>query len=368
MLRIRPASLVALLALQWGCAAHAPPATIGPLELFPALVSCPDGQCRDTVEVTYLGVSGFMIRHGRDLILTGPSFSNPPWQRVLLPWLSTLPDTQLVEALLPPAADSARAILVGHGHYDHLLDVPYIARRRATRATIYGSSTVRHILMGDAALDAAARVEVFAPAEVAGPDRLGTWKYLSPDSTMRVMALEANHAPNARLPFGLIRYTYARGTLTADRSELPRTARGWKEGEVYAFVVDVLASDRRTPIFRIYYQDTASSPPYAMLPPFAGDEPLGVDVALLCVGNYGNVADSPGGIIRATRPRMAILGHWEGFFRRQTQPLRLIRGTNTNRLIERVTAALPPGSGWLMPRPRTIIRFCVCGPAGDGSR
>ena len=367
MHRIRLGFLGALLTLQAGCALPAPAYISPAVELHPAIVSCPDGQCRDTVEVTYLGVSGMLIRHGSDILLTGPSFTNPPWQRVILPSFTTVPDSQLIEALLPRAADDAKAILVGHAHYDHLLDVPYIARKRARGATIYGSSTVRHILMGDPHLNAGVRVDTFAASEVSSPQRVGTWKYIR-ESKMRIMALRANHAPNARLPFGLFRYTYARGRITSDQPDLPRTTRGWRQGEVYAYVVDILASDRATPIFRIYYQDAASGPPYALLPSFTGDGARGVDVAILCVGNYGNVPDSPGGIIRATQPRLALLGHWEGFFRRQNQPLRLIRGTNTNRLIERISAALPQGSGWLMPRPRTTIRFCVCGPADEDAR
>ncbi|MFL5543984.1 MAG: hypothetical protein ACJ792_04730 [Gemmatimonadaceae bacterium] len=58
----------------------------------------------------------------------------------------------MIDRFLPAVADRASAILVGHGHYDHLLDVPYIATHRATSAFIYGGPSIRRMLMGDSIL------------------------------------------------------------------------------------------------------------------------------------------------------------------------------------------------------------------------
>jgi mRNA degradation ribonuclease J1/J2 len=70
-------------------------------------------------------VGGLLFRRGNDAIMTAPFYSNPNIFRVGLrrPIHS---DTNLVERLLPDVSD-VRAILVGHAHYDHLMDVPYIA-------------------------------------------------------------------------------------------------------------------------------------------------------------------------------------------------------------------------------------------------
>jgi L-ascorbate metabolism protein UlaG (beta-lactamase superfamily) len=37
-------------------------------------------------------------------------------------------------------------LLVGHAHYDHLLDVPRILQTHAPQAKVYGSKTMGHIL------------------------------------------------------------------------------------------------------------------------------------------------------------------------------------------------------------------------------
>jgi phosphoribosyl 1,2-cyclic phosphodiesterase len=39
-----------------------------------------------------------------------------------------------------------RAILVGHSHYDHLMDVPYIAMTKAKGRNHLRSQTMRHLL------------------------------------------------------------------------------------------------------------------------------------------------------------------------------------------------------------------------------
>ncbi|MCA1846377.1 MAG: MBL fold metallo-hydrolase [Actinobacteria bacterium] len=52
-------------------------------------------------------------------------------------------DPALVERHVPAAVDQ---ILVGHGHWDHLADVPAIQRR--TEAMVIGSETHRHLLRG----------------------------------------------------------------------------------------------------------------------------------------------------------------------------------------------------------------------------
>ena len=65
---------------------------------------------------------------------------------------------------LPLAA--VHAILVGHSHYDHLMDVPLIARRYVPNATIYGSLTTKRILMGDSSMRANAnRIDSLVPAD-----------------------------------------------------------------------------------------------------------------------------------------------------------------------------------------------------------
>src|SRR5689334_18174313 len=123
------------------------------------IIGCAASACPivGDVSVTYLGVGGFLIVWQGRSILTGPSFTNPRADSVApsafyffrgsAPPIHANPE--LIDRLLPASADNASMILVGHGHYDHLLDVPYIATRRARDAQILGGPSVGHMLMGD---------------------------------------------------------------------------------------------------------------------------------------------------------------------------------------------------------------------------
>jgi L-ascorbate metabolism protein UlaG (beta-lactamase superfamily) len=321
---------------------------------------CPSA---DEVAVTYLGVSGFVIRYRGNTLLTGPSFSNPGLDSVTPSFLhffrggapDIVADSALIERLLPHDADDASMILVGHGHYDHLLDVPYIATHRARQATIYGSRTVRHILMGNPKLASTPlRVLAIDTSQAGTKDRVGRWFY-NRDSTFRVMALNADHAPTLRL----FRWTvFASGTIDHDLDHLPRKAEDWKLGEPFSFIIDVLARGDSTPKFRIYFQDAPNTAPLGFPPARLGGR--GFDLAILCVATARNVSpQSPDDLVKALRPKYVIAAHWESFFRPQTLPLVLNPASDVDAFFNSLTRNLPIASRWTMPMPRTTIRFAA---------
>lgn len=336
------------------------------VEPTPAVVGCLATACAppdEQVAVTYLGVSGFLIRYRGSALLTAPLFTNPPLDDVSPSNRFRLfhrrghrvrSDSTLVERLLPREADATSMLLVGHAHYDHLLDVPYVARRRATRARIYGSPTMRHILMGDSALRRdGTRVVAIDSADVGTPERAGRWLY-SPDSAFRVMALRATHAPTLAL-FGR-GPLFAPGTLDHDLDALPQWADEWRVGEPLAYLIDVLDRGRARPRLRVYFQDAPSRPPLGAPPPSVLAE-RGVDVALLCAATAENVPRTPQQLLGVLRPRYALIGHWESFFRPQVLPLVLNVATDADAFLGAMARAMPVGSGWQMPLPRATVRF-----------
>jgi hypothetical protein len=359
MRRQSAAALVALVA----CRATLPAAY--QMESGRRPVGCARTACPDSVQVitvTYLGVSGLIVEHQGHVLLTAPFFSNPPLARVR-PKASRLfresplisPDTQAIEQLLPSNADRASAILVGHGHYDHLLDVPYIATRRATAAIIYGSESVRHMLMGDSALrrDGGRRVVPIADKDAGAVDRSGVWIYTI-DSAFRFMPLLAGHAPTIHL-LGES-YTFASGTVTADMSTLPQTAPEWKLGEPYAFLIDVLEPRTTRTVFRIFFQDAPSAPPLGF-PPAAVIEQRGVDLAVICAATSSNVPQTPDSLLKVLKSAEVIVTHWESFFRSQNLSPEVSRGLHLDRFVQSLQRSLGPRVPWAIPVPHTIMRF-----------
>ncbi|HXL86749.1 MAG TPA: hypothetical protein VN927_06035, partial [Gemmatimonadaceae bacterium] len=263
-------------------------------------------------------------------------------------------DTQAIERLLPRSADRATAILVGHGHYDHLMDVPYIATRRAIASRIFGGPSVRHMLMGDSTLrsNGGERVVAVSIGEAGSRNRRGVWYYTT-DSAYRFMALVAGHAPTYRALKNS--YLFTPGSVDFDLDSLPHTAAEWKLGEPYAYLIDVLSDDRKVPVFRIYFQDAPSEPPFGF-PPTEVLAERAVDLAVLCGATSSNVSNTPDSLLKVLKPSQVIVGHWEDFFRQQTLPIQLSPGTNLDELRESLNNSLPR-SPWVMPLPQATFRF-----------
>lgn len=361
MRRINSA-FIALLVLV-GCR---PPTTIyKQVESRPHAVGCEPADCGDPerlISITYLGVGGLLIEHHGHVLMTAPFFSNPSFAEVrprLTRLLRSTPrisaDTQAIEKLLPRTADRATAILVGHGHYDHLMDIPYIATKRAITSRIYGGPSVRHMLMGDSALrsNGGQRVVAISVAAAGTTGRRGVW-YYSEDSAYRFMALIADHAPTYRE--WKRSYTFTSGSLDFDLDSLPHTAGEWKLGEPYAYLIDVLSDGTREPVFRIYFQDAPSEPPLGFPP---GDllAERAVDVAVLCAATSSNVSNTPDSLLAVLKPSQVIVAHWEDFFRSQTLPIQLGRATDLGAFQGSLRKSLPRSAGWVMPLPQTTFRF-----------
>jgi hypothetical protein len=334
-----------------------------PLESNAHSIGCRPSDCGDParlISVTYLGVSGLVIEHQGHVLLTAPFFSNPSLERVA-PRLDRLlrstprisSDTGVIERFLPRDADRATTILVGHGHYDHLMDIPFIATRRAKSAVIYGSPSVRHMLMGDSTLRAngGARVVAISPDSASSDTRAGIW-YYSSDSAFRFMAVIAGHAPTYKL--WKPSYTFTAGPVTADLDSLPHTAAEWKLGEPYAYVIDVM-SDRR-PVFRIYFQDAPSEPPLGFpAPAVLAERP--VDLVVLCAATSSNVSNAPDSLLMVLKPRHVMLGHWEDFFRPHALPAQVGIATDLEALEKSLKRSVTASQDWGMPFPGTMYRF-----------
>jgi hypothetical protein len=312
------------------------------------------------LEVKFLGVAGFLLTYGGEAVLTAPLYTRPDTFQVLT--MPVTSDAAAVEAALPtPALAPVRAVVSGHAHYDHLIDVPSILAR-APQTTLFSNMTAKHLLAA-LAPDRAARCDGGAPASPSlarsrvvamddpaasvvdyrscpskkpdGAPLRGAWVRV-PGAHVRLMAFCSEH------PDQIGPVHFAAGSVDEDQCTLPDRAPEWKEGSTLSFLIDFLDPATEAPVYRVYYQDAPTSPPVG-LPPRDVLADKRVDLALLCVGTYDRVDDAPTSALAALSPRYALGGHWEDFFRPASDSPQPIPFLDVSTWSARAHAGLPPG-------------------------
>jgi L-ascorbate metabolism protein UlaG (beta-lactamase superfamily) len=298
-----------------------------------AVAAClPKGlETRDTppgangVSVRFLGVGGFLIRKGPDVVMTAPLYTSPSVPALLAGLLDGDPDgpqTFHARHRIEADAPAIKAILVGHAHYDHLMDVPFFMDR-APQATVYGSTSTRNVLAGYGPQYAGRTDALNEPGNdrvdsrncqgpVSGPD-CGSWSGSTGDwvsvpgaeGRLRVRAFCSAH-PNQVLHA----IHFWPGCVTEPLTSRPTHPDVMREGEVLAFLVDFLQDGAVT--FRVYYQDAPTRGPVGWVPPDVLAE-RDVDLALLNGGNFDAVQE-PERIVGNLRARNVVIHHWENFF------------------------------------------------------
>lgn len=304
--------------------------------------------CPDTASVTYLGADGFLIRHGPSSVLTPPLFTRRGILATAL-GLTYRTDTARIDRALAEMRvrlDDVSTVVVGHSHYDHLIDIPYIARKHLpSEARIIGTPSMGHILAADAG--ARRRTVVLPRADIGDGLRAGRWVY-APDGRSRVMAFASKHPDNVWF------FTFAPGRVTRDRTTLPRSAWGWKLGETYAYLIDFIRADS-TPIFRVFYHDAPFIPAPGTLDHLAPRDARPVDVAIICAGNFDKLDGYPHDAIANLRARRVIVGHWDDFFDQWTMDPGVLPLNDTRELAKRLDRSAP--GRWITPFPGSVLRF-----------
>ncbi len=319
---------------------------------------CGASACRDSLDLIALGVSGYLFMGWRDttrLLMTPPAFRHPSiWRLGPLDFLlGTRPDTARIARRLAamPAASTERLqrvsdILVGHGHYDHLMDLPPMAAR-LPNARVHGSMTVVNLLAGAPAWrDRLVNVDATAAYDTAA---MGAWTAAPPWRFKPIAWQHARNFPGV---------TYAPGDIWKPATGLPRTAAGWKMGRVYAFALDLIADDGSVAC-RLLAHDAAASPRVVARASavWAREAPARATVAIISAANFDRVDSYPDSLLTLTRPSHVVLGHWEDFFRSPEKEWRRVRGIVGKDLIRRVEQRVD--TNWSALEPGATLRI-VC--------
>jgi L-ascorbate metabolism protein UlaG (beta-lactamase superfamily) len=247
----------------------------GGLERYPELVVSDSKSSRVSqshLRVTYLGTNGYQIKTGRHALLIDPYFSRVRMSAMIFN-ASVRSDSRLIKNLAP----KPDAILVTHGHVDHLLDAPVIMQM--TGARLVASHTA--VELAEAAGAPPRRSHAVTAGNIC---KIGPWN-------IRVLA--ATH--DRVFPIG-VPFPGPRKNRTA-----PRKAGDWVCGEPLAFLIESHGK-------RIYVEAGGTG---TLLPPANIGR---IDLAILGVAlpdSRARFAEA----VRRLRPRYILPSHQDNFFR-----------------------------------------------------
>jgi L-ascorbate metabolism protein UlaG (beta-lactamase superfamily) len=258
-----------------------------------------------SVRVRWLGTAGFEITFETTTILIDPYLTRASLPRLVAGKLE--PNTKLLRSHLP----KADAIIAGHTHFDHALDIPFLAR--STGAMVFGSRSAITLCRGSSVPEAQLVDVERSPGSDPVVQEVGPF---------RLRFLPSAHSPLllGRVPFP--------GEIV-DCSDIPMRAERYRCGAVFGIEIEVAGR-------RIYHLGSAEILDASM-------PQKEVDLALVCVAGWTTTPRFPERVAKALSPRAVLLSHWDDFFRPLDAPVRRLPAMKILHLADRLHASLGQG-------------------------
>ncbi len=251
------------------------------------------------LELQWLGTAGFRVAYEGTTVVIDPYLS-----RAMLGDLTRnsvlRSDAAIVDRLIP----NADAILVGHSHFDHAVDVPHLAA--AHGCPVYGSQSVRHLL---------GLFGLAQQAVVVAPHR----RYeVGPFTISFTPSLHSKLLAGLKVP--------SDGELTCDSLD-HLGGRQYRCGQVWGIAIEVAG-------ITLYHQGSAE---------LADDEVTTGEVDVLLCGIAGRLW-SPNftrRMIAAFDPSLIVAHHHDDFFRPVDAEMGYSFNVNLGGFVEEVAAVDP---------------------------
>lgn len=209
-------------------------------------------------------------------------------------------------ARIDQAIVRADGVLVGHSHFDHVMDVPPIARR--TGAHVWGSRSTANLLEG------------------LGLPR-AQWTPLDKDrrTTFEVGPFKVTAVPSLHSRFAIGRNVPYAGDIPCT-CEVHLKGSDYRCGDVFSFLVDYHG-------FRIYHLGSAN-----LVEDAIPAEARGADLLLLCIAARFATERFVPRTLAALTPRRVMPMHYDFMWRSADKPMVLLPRTDFGRLVSEIQA------------------------------
>jgi L-ascorbate metabolism protein UlaG (beta-lactamase superfamily) len=254
------------------------------------------GRRAPRLTLRWLGTAGYELHSGDHSILIDPYLTRASlWSFVRGPLVA---DAARIDASI----QGVDAIFVGHSHFDHVLDVPHLAKK--TGASVYGSESTANLLAAAGVLaDQIVRCSGREIVEV-GPFRVTV-----------IPSVHSRLGLGKKVPFA--------GDIPCS-CELPLRGREYRCVQVFGFLIEVHG-------FYLYHLGSAD---------LIDDEmpKRELDLLLLCIAGRHNTGNFVGRVLRRLDPRQLMPMHYDNFFRAADAPLALLPLVRFGRFCEQVNS------------------------------
>jgi L-ascorbate metabolism protein UlaG (beta-lactamase superfamily) len=252
------------------------------------------------LELEWLGVAGYRLTYEGRTLYVDPYVSRVGLDAVLRRRPAHA-DLALHGRFLSRPAGEVQAVLVGHTHFDHAIDVPALARRYGVRA--YGSSSLVNLMALHGLREQAVEVEPQRPYE------------LGPFTVTFVPSLHSKLVLGYRVPYD--------GELTCEHLD-GLTPAAYRCGQVWGIHIEVAG-------ISFYHQGSAN----------LIDEQVrhrGVDVFLAGIAGRSFTRDYWPRILGLLEPRVVVASHFDDFFRPLDGPQAFSTNVNLTAFPEEIGA------------------------------
>ena len=249
------------------------------------------------LELTWIGTAGFRLAYQGVVVWIDPYVTRLP--------LGDLARRRVVPSSAQAVArwiDRADAVLVGHTHFDHALDVPAISRRFGCR--VYGSASLGHLMGLHGLAERAVTVE----------PRRDYW--IGPFRFHFVPSVHSKLSLGLGVPYA--------GELTCEHVDA-LTPQAYRCGQVWGIFIEVGG-------ITLYHQGSAD---------LLEDEIVdrGIDVFLCGIAGRRFTRRYLERVVRALEPRLVVTTHYDDFFRPLDAPTRFAFNVNLTGFADEVRAA-----------------------------
>jgi L-ascorbate metabolism protein UlaG (beta-lactamase superfamily) len=249
------------------------------------------------LELTWFGTAGFRLAYQGTVLWIDPYVTRMPMSAVALRRVVPSSEVEVARHI-----DRADAVLVGHTHFDHALDVPAICRTHGCKA--YGSTSLRNLMGLHGLAGHAVVVEPKRDYEV-GPFRFHF-----------VPSVHSKLQLGLRVPFS--------GELTCEHVG-GLTAQAYRCGQVWGIAIEVGG-------VKLYHQGSAD---------LLEDEIVDrkVDVFLCGISGRRFTPRYAERALRALSPSLIVPTHYDDFFRPLGGSTRFSFNVNLTGFADEVRAA-----------------------------